>query len=804
MRISFNWLKTYIDSELSVDEMAEILTNTGLEVESIETNVQKDKLSDSILVGLVKSCEKHPQADQLTICKVDVGKNNDLQIICGASNVAEGQKVAVATVGTLLHPDSGKSFKIKKAKLRGEQSEGMICSSAELGLGNDSEGILVLDENISKGTAFKDSFDDKGDAIIEIAITPNRGDAISYIGIARDISAVTGSNINRPPVDGFKVDNNTVKINLSIAEEDLCPRYSAVAISDLQVTDSPDWLQNRLKSVGLKPVNNIVDACNYLMFENGQPLHAFDLEKIDGKRIVVKTRAKGEKFKTLDESEVKLSGEEVMICDAENAVAMGGVMGGFSSMVTGDTTSILIESACFNPTSIRKTARHHAFFTDAAYRFERGTDPNFTVHAVKRAAMMIQEIAGGKISSDVFDSYPKPIEAISINLSVDYVNKILGNRINVKRIVQILKNLEYSILDETEKMIHVEVPTYRADVTRPIDLVEEILRIYSYNKIEFGPLVTTPLPESKVDERSVYQNGLLDYLTSSGFHELITPSFVSSAIIENDLSGKKAIKALNAVNTNLDTLRNNFLFSGLDAMAYNYKRNHYNLKLFEWGRIYFHQKNGKYAEEEKLAIWLSGNISDDSWTDPNKKTNIYFLKSIVHNLILLSGVSAKMKEESIEDSSFHYLISLQLNGKELASFGLINTDIVKNYDIKDAVYYAELNAEYLYKQYRKKKIQYQAPSRFPFILRDLSILIGKEVKYADLKSSIEGLNIEFVKEINLVDVYQGNKLEKDKKSYTIRMKFQDDENTLKDKQVDSYISTIINVLEIQHKAIIRK
>ena len=804
MLISYNWLNTYLDVNLSVDEIAEILTDTGLEVEGVEKNLKKDKLADSVLVGLVKSVEKHPEADKLTICQVDIGQESDLQIICGAPNVATGQKVPVATIGTVLNPIEGDPFKIKKSKLRGSLSEGMICAEDELGIGKSHDGIMILDSEIKTGIPFKDTIKDEGDAIIEIAITPNRGDAISMLGVARDVAAFSKTKAQYPSIDAFKVENSREDIKVSIEEESLCPRYSAVCLSGIEVKDSPEWLQNRLKSIGLNPINNIVDACNFLMFENGQPLHAFDLAKISDKHIIVKKLAKGIKFKTLDESEVELSGSELMICDATKGIAIGGVMGGFESMVTAETDSILIESAHFNPTSIRKTARQHTFFTDAAYRFERGSDPNFTVVAVKRAALLIKEIAGGEISSEIIDAYPNPIKNKVIDLSFDYVNGILGNKLSNSVIVDIIKSLEYSVLKENDKMIQVEVPTYRPDVLRPIDLVEEVLRIYSYNKIEFSDLVTTPLPESKVDERSKFLNGLANYLTSSGFNELLTPSFFSSANIDQENTEKKAIKTLNAVNANLDTLRNNFLLSGLDALSYNYKRNQYNLKFFEMGKIYFQKAEGKYIEEEKLAIWLSGSIHDESWFEKTKKIDIYFLKSIVQNLISLSGVKANILEESIKENDYSFAILLTANGKELAKLGLIKAEIGSRYDIKDDVYYAELNLDYLYKLYRKKSIQYQQPARFPFMLRDLSIVLTKEIKYSDIKSSIEALHIKMMKELILLDVYEGKNLDSDKKSYTIRMKFQDDENTLKDKQVDSYISTIINVLENQHKAIIRK
>jgi phenylalanyl-tRNA synthetase beta chain len=804
MLISYNWLKTYLDIDISAEEVADILTNTGLEVEGIEQNLIKEKIESSVLVGQVKSIEKHPEADKLTICKVDVGREEYLQIICGAPNVDVHQKVPVATIGTTLHPIQGEPIKIKKAKLRGVVSEGMICAEDELGLGHSHEGIMVLSSELETGIPFKDTIEEKGDSIIEIAITPNRGDAISMLGVARDLSTVLKTKVKYPSVDAFKMHNSQERIQLTIENEELCPRYSAVTVSGIKVGESPDWLRERLASIGLNPVNNIVDACNFLMFENGQPLHAFDLNKITDRQIVVKSLAKGTKFKTLDESEVELKGDEIMICDSKGAVAIGGVMGGFDSMVTEKTQAILIESAHFNPTSIRKTARYHGFNTDASYRFERGTDPNFTVDAAKRAALLIKEIAGGEISSELCDNYPQPIEANTIELSISYVSKLLGNPLSKKKIMEILTALEYKLTDKNEDLILVEVPTYRPDVLRPIDLVEEVLRIYSYNKIEISSILSIPLPQLKVDERSHYLNNLANYLTSSGFHEILTPSFLSSSVIkESNLDGS-AVKTINSVNANLDTLRNTFILSGLDALAYNYKRNQYNLKFFEFGRVYYPKGENQFHEDEKLALWITGQNVQENWYEKSKKLDVYYLKSIVKNIASLSAVGLAIQEEQVQDDFFEFALLQNMNNKEVAKLGLLKEEVLKKYDIKDEVFYAEVNLDYLFRQYRKKKIQYESPGKFPFVLRDLSVVLDQEISYDSVRKTLDSLKIKLMKELTLLDVYSGKNLEKGKKSYTIRMKFQDDKNTLKDKQVDSYISAIIEALENQHKAVIRK
>ncbi|MFC2113830.1 phenylalanine--tRNA ligase subunit beta [Bacteroidota bacterium] len=805
MLLSYNWLKTYLDIDQNPEEVAEILTNTGLEVEGVEQNNSLDLIPEGVLVGLVTEVMKHPEADKLTICKVDIGAET-LQIICGAPNVAAGQKVPVATIGTRLNFRSGESLKIKRTKLRGVDSEGMICAEDELGLGDSHEGIMVLENTIPVGSKFRDTLKTDGDAIIEIAITPNRGDAISVLGVARDVAAVLNKKVNYPSVAGFKIESNKYQLKVEIDNPALCPRYSGVVVSGLEVKESPSWLKDRLKSIGLKPINNIVDACNFLMYENGQPLHAFDLDKIQDHTIIVKTLPAATAFKTLDESEVKLSGDEIMICDASSAVAIGGVMGGFNSMVTSSTTAILIESAHFNPTSIRKTSRAHGFFTDASYRFERGTDPNFTIDALKRAALLIQEIAGGNISSEITDVYPLPVKPQHIILNYEFVNRVLGNELSRNEIRDILQKLEYHVSELNADELDVIVPTYRPDVLRPIDLAEEVLRIYSYNKITFSQQLVTPLPEGNVEQNSKFADSLAKFIVSQGFYELLTPSFLPSSVFKDrePNSDLKPVKSMNSVNTNLDTLRDNFVYSGLEALSYNFKRNQYNLKLFEFGRIYYQNADQSYSEEDKMALWVCGNISGDSWYSKNQKADYYYLKAIVENLLQLSRIPAGLSEERQNAADFEYMTEYKFGNKVIACMGLVGKNLSLKYDLKDEVFYAELNMNELFNQYSSKTATYKAVTRYPFVLRDLSVIIPSEVRFSEIKRSIRSLTIPLLKEIHLIDVYVGKNLKEGTKSYAFRMKFQDEENTLKDNQVDLYISTIISILEKAHKAIIRK
>lgn len=803
MLLSYNWLKQYLDLEESPQQVADILTRSGLEVETVESKSLKDKLDDKILVGHVLECYKHPEADKLSVCKVDTGAPEALQIICGAPNVAKGQKVVVATVGSVLTNDKGESLKIKKAKLRGIHSMGMICAEDELGLGTDHDGIMVLDNDAPVGVPFKTFFKDDADTLIEIAIIPNRGDAISHIGAARDIAAVLGKKLKYPTVDGFKPDELTDHIKISAQDKVLCPRYSAVILRDIIVKESPEWLQTALKSIGLKPVNNIVDACNYLMFENGQPLHAFDYDKLEGGEIVVKTLDAGTKFKCLDEQEVALNGNEIMICDAKKGIAMGGVMGGYNSMVVPETRNILIESAYFNQTAIRKASKHHLLLTDAAYRFERGTDPNFTAFAAKRAAMLIKEVAGGKITSDVLDYYPEQINPLVIKLEFDFVRKVLGNNIENDTIKATLEALEYIIKEETEHFLQVEVPTYRTDVLRPIDLVEEVLRIYSYDQITFGDQLNAVLPhESKLLEVNL-KEAISNFLTSNGFYEILTPSFIHSKFMDQMEKEDRLVKTINAVNANLNTLRHTFMFSALESISFNLKRKQEQVFMYEFGKVY-NQYPGKYLEAECLGLWLTGKQILSNWFQQDAKADFYYLKAYVYKIIQLLKPDAVIKQKEAQIDGYEYALNIKAGKLNVATLGKIDESKCNTYDIDHEVFYAELNVQNLIALNTGKAHNYKEPSKYPGTSRDLALELDKNVSYEAIKQNIRNLNFPVLKDILIFDKYEGEHLADGKKSYAIRFVFQDEDKTLQDVYIEQLMSKIISSLEKQFNARLRQ
>jgi phenylalanyl-tRNA synthetase beta chain len=798
MLISYKWLKDYIDFDLSVEEVAEILTNTGLEVDEISKYRNIKELADSIVVGHVLETKKHPDADRLTICKVDVGGAEPHQIICGAPNVASGQKVAVAKVGTSLKTFSGDEIKIKKAKIRGVESFGMICAEDELGLSEDHDGIMVLNKDLTPGKKFIETLDLYEDEIIDIAITPNRGDAISHIGVARDLAAYLQKELKYPDVSGFKAEESkNVPVTIEIPE--LCPRYSALVIDGLEVKESPKWLQNRLRALGLNPVNNLVDVTNYVMMETGQPLHAFDLNELKGPEIIVKNLPKGTKFKTLDESEIELDGSEIMICDAKGGVAMGGVMGGYNSMVSESTTSILLESAHFNPSSIRKTARTHGFATDSSYRFERTTDPNATVEVMKRAALLMLETAGGKIVSDVIDVYPKPVINKEIFLSFDFVNKIVGNKILPETLRNVLSGLEYHILEENNEGFKIEVPTYRADVLRPIDLIEEFLRIYSYNKISFSEQVTASLPKLFIEQKHHLKNRISDALSGNGFYELFTQSFTPAKYVEE---GKSYVKTLNAVNKNLDTLKIDFLTSGLEVISYNFNRNVKNIKCYDFGKVYFRNSDGSYGETEKFGLWVTGLDHEQHWFRKSQQQDIYVIKAYVENVLRLANIR-DYKMQKFDDERFAYGIKYLIEKEEIVKMGFVNPEILEKFDIKQDVYYAEIEFSKIIKK-TERFLDSQQPSKFPGTTRDLSIIIDQQITFEEIKENILTLNNKLLKDIKLIDVFEGGSLNEGQKSYALRMSFQDSEKTLKDKQVDGFVNKVIKNLESNLNLTVRK
>jgi len=807
MLVSCNWLRELLNTDIEASAIANIITNTGLEVEEITQYSKYSFIPDSVIVGEVLSVSKHPDADRLSVCEVNIGENLPKTIICGAPNVLEGQKVAVALVNTTLTTNTGKKLDIQKTKIRGIQSEGMICAEDELNLGDNHAGVLVLNNNFKVGTSLKKALSDDYDEILEIAITPNRGDAISHIGVARDISAVLDKKINYPQLSGFQIENNFLPFTVNIENPEFCIRYSGLALDNITVSDSPEWLKNRLVSLGISSINNVVDITNYVMMECGQPLHAFDIDKLDSNHIIVKTLPAGTIFKSLDGQEKILSGQEIMICDSNKAVAMGGVMGGENSMITEKTTRVFLESACFSPSSIRKTAKLHGFNTDASYRFERGTDPELTIFALKRAALLIKEICNAQISSDIIDCYPVQVKKNIVHLEFSFVDKFLGNKIIPEIPENILLKLDYNILEKNNNNLTLEVPSYRTDVSRPVDVIEDFLRIYGYNKISIDNHTTGPLPQGKIETFSNFFNKISSFLQYNGFSEILTPSFLSSQIINEHCKEDEimTVKTINSVNSNFDTLRHNFLYSGLEAVSFNYKRSNYNIRLFESGHIYYKNEKNNFIEKEKIAFWTSGNIYEENWITPSQKCDFYYLKSVVENILSLSGISSYSMIINDQTSKHHlYKAEYILNDTEIAFVSQVNPELLSVYDIKSDVFYAELHVDNLIQCAGRKKTTYVQPSKYPATQRDLSLLIPSNVLFSQIIEILNSLNIDILTETHLIDVYQGNNIEHGEKSYTIRMKFQDETTTLTDAVIDKHINRIISSLTKNINARIRK
>ena len=804
MLISYKWLGDYLKHDLTPLEIADVLTNTGLEVEGIEEYKSHKNLPDSLVIGHVTKVEKHPGADKLTVCAVDIATDKPLQMICGAPNVKEGQKVVVAPIGTTLTTFKGDKIKLQNAKIRGIESEGMICAEDELGLSDDHSGIMILAENAPTGGSFADYLNVYEDHTLEVNVTPNRGDAISHIGVVRDVAAALNKKISYPDLSAFKTES-IEKFEVIIEDPVLCPRYSGIVVRNIKVAESPHWLQNKLRAIGQKPINNIVDLTNYVMNETGQPLHAFDFDKVEGGKIIIKHVKAGTPYTTLDKREVKLNGTEIMICDGVKPLAIGGVMGGFNSMISDATTSIFIESANFNPSSIRRTSKLHGIFTDASYRFERGADPNITVTALKRAAMLIVEIAGGSLTTEIIDVYPKPVSDLEIEIDYSYISDVLGNEIEPAKIRSVLRSLEYEISEERYEGITVKVPTYRVDVIRPIDLVEEFIRIYSFNNINFTTAVKSALPHEKHSSRERLINHITTFLNSLGGFEMLSPSMISRQYLQH--AGKpdgEPVHVLNSTNVNLDTLRTNMVFPGLETISYNQKRSLFNLKFYEFGKIYFQNKSGQYTETDKLGIWFSGSRQDVNWTEAEKPADYYYLKSAVENILHFAGYSKMPSARNIKNEVFSQAIEYIQQDKVIVKLGVLNKKLTKEFDVKGEVYYAEFEMKSLIKNHLSTFVKFRPVNKFPSILRDLSLLIDKNITFADIKEKIVSLKLNVLKEVKLIDVYEGEKIDPSKRSYTIRLRYQDEERTLSDVYADKHTANIISILEKDLKVVIRK
>ncbi len=806
MKISYNWLKQFIKIDWQSEETAALLTDLGLEVEMVEKYQSVKGGLEGIVVGHVLTCIPHPDADRLKITTVDLGDGAPVQIVCGASNVAAGQKVPVATIGTILYDKEGESFTIKKGKIRGQESHGMICAEDEIGLGNSHDGIMVLDESLQPGTPAATVFKIENDEVFEIGLTPNRADAMSHLGTARDLRAgmlQSGVNVEliTPSVTNFRVDKRTLKIDIDVKENKLVPRYCGLTISGITVKPSPTWLQNRLKAIGLNPKNNIVDVTNYVLHELGQPLHAFDADKINGK-IIVKTLASGTKFTTLDDVERSLHEEDIMICDENGPLCIAGVFGGKESGVSESTTSIFLESAYFNPVSVRKTAKRHQLNTDASFRFERGIDPAITDYALKRAVLLIQEVAGGEITSDLIDVYPKKIEDFSVFLNFNKVAKIIGQEIPKDIIKKILVSLDIKINSVTDSGLGLTIPAYRVDVQREIDVVEEILRVYGYNNIQFSNKVNATVSNSPRTEDYKIQNVVATQLNSQGFHEMMANSLTTANYVQLSemLQEEHNVTMLNPLSSDLATMRQSLLFSGLEAISYNINRKNTDLKLFEFGKTYHNYPSG-YEEIKHLTLFLTGNRNQESWTTSQRPTDFFLFKGYVNAVLERLGIQ-KTQIQPLTSDIFSEGIALSIGRDAVVEIGVVKKSILKSFGIKQEVFYADFNWATILKLI-SNKIKFSEIPKYPEVRRDLALLIDNGVTYESIYKIAKQTEKEVLKNIDLFDVYQGDNLSEGKKSYALSFILQDNSKTLTDEQIDKIMNKLQKNFETELGAVLR-
>lgn len=797
MKISYNWLKQFINLDWEPEKTSELLTNLGLEVEGLEKYSSIKGGLEGIIVGHIEKCEKHPNADRLKVTSVNVGKETLLKIVCGAPNVKKGQKVAVATIGTTLYNSDGESWKIKKGKIRGEESNGMLCAEDEIGLGESHDGILILDDKFKPGDPLSNYYDVESDYIFEIGLTPNRADAMSHYGTARDIKAGLiqlgiNSELMSPSVSGFHVDNRSLKIDIDVADKKKAPRYCGITISGVSVNNSPSWLQNRLKAIGLSPINNVVDVTNYVLHSLGQPLHAFDADKITGQKVIVRNAIKGEKFTTLDGIERDLDSEDLMICNSKEPMCIAGVFGGLNSGVSNLTTSIFLESAYFDPVSIRKSSKRHGISTDASFRFERGVDPNITKYALKFAAMLIAEVAGGEISSDPRDEYPNKIEDKQVFINFMKTNKIIGEEIPKETIKKILSSLEIKVNNVTEAGLGLTIPSYRNDVTREIDVIEEILRVYGYNNIQIKNKLNSSISNSSRITNHKIENVVAEQLVGHGFFEIMTNSLTSKNYIQfgNSSDENEFVKILNPLSSDLAILKNNMLFSGLESIKYNLNRQQNRLKLFEFGKTY-HQTNGERKEINNLALFITGNIDSLNWKSSKAKTDFFFTKGIVNSILNKLGI-IKYKETISKNNIFEYGQNLLIKEKSLVEYGLINSDIIKYFSIDQNIFYINFNWNLITDLIKDKNIKYKQIPKFPEVKRDFALLVDNNISFESISKIAKKTDQKFLKNIILFDVYNGENLPKGKKSYAVSFTLQDETKTLTEKEIDKIMSRLEN------------
>ena len=820
MNISYKWLKEYVDFDLTAQQVADALTSTGLEVDALE-EVQSIKGGlKGLYVGKVLTCEAHPNSDHLHVTTVDLGKGEPSQIVCGAPNVAAGQKVIVADLGCVLY-DGDKEFVIKKSKLRGVESNGMICAEDEIGIGNDHAGIIVLPEDAVVGTPAAEYYNLESDWLIEVDITANRADGLSHWGVARDLYAWLKSNgyetkMHRPDCSAFTVDNHDLPIEVKIENTEACKRYACVSVTDCEVKESPEWLKNKLNTIGLRPINNIVDITNYVMMAYGQPLHTFDADMVKGHKIVVKTMPDGTPFQTLDGEEHKLSDRDLAICNEEDPMCIAGVFGGKGSGTYETTKNVVLESAYFHPTWIRKSARRHGLSTDASFRFERGVDPNGTIYALQQAAILCKELAGGKVSMEIVDVYPEKIENAVVDLTYKYVHDLVGKDIPVEKIKSICESLEMKVLEETAEGLKLEIPAYRVDVTRPCDVVEDILRIYGYNNVE----IPTQLKGSLVikgdeDRKHKLANLVSEQLVGEGFNEILNNSLTKGAYYEGSASfpAENCVKIMNPLSTDLNVMRQTLLFGGLESVQHNVNRKRGNLRFFEFGNVYTFDPEKEnlddpmqaYKEQYHAALWITGKRVEGSWAHANEDSNFYELSAYVENILRRIGVKPGMivRKKSESDIFSAGLTIENRGGKKLIEMGIIAKKLQKQFGLDAPVFYAELNWTALMKVIKKNEVLYTEVPKFPAVSRDLALLVDNSVEFAQIEQIARQTEKKLLKKVELFDVYEGDKLPAGKKSYAVNFILQDEEKTMGDKQIEAIMNKLIANIKKQLNAELR-
>ena len=808
MTISYNWLSEYLPEKIEPEKLSKILTSIGLEVESMEPFEEIKGGLKGLVIGEVLECEKHPDADKLSLTKVNIGNGEPLQIVCGAANVAAGQKVVVATIGTTIYPSTGEPMTMKKAKIRGAESHGMICAEDEIGLGQSHDGILVLPATAVVGTSAAEYFDTYNDIIFEIGLTPNRMDAMYHLGVAKDVCAYLSHHnkkdtiVKSPFKNNFKVDHQGLQMEVVIENATACQRYAGVSLQGVTIADSPKWLQQKLKSIGLRPINNIVDITNFILHETGQPLHAFDGDAIKGKKVIVKNLPEGTPFITLDEKERKLSAEDLMICNTTDPMCIGGVFGGLHSGVTATTKNIFLESAWFNPISIRKSSVKHGLRTDAATRFEKGVDISNTVNVLKRAAAMIKEIAGGEIASDIIDVYPDPKEKTEVGLKYHYLKKLSGKNYHGDTIKNILTSLGFEMIKEGMDELWVKVPFSKPDITIAADLVEEIMRIDGLDNVDIPQMITIAPAVETLAHEATYKEKTADYLTGLGFNEIFTNSITNSKYFTEETL-LSTVKMINNLSEDLNVMRPSMLETGLETIAYNLNRKNNSLQFFEFGKTYSTDGVGSYAENNHLSLFVTGNKTEGGWNNKAQKTDFYFIKGVLEKIAAVTGVSinefAITANEKLDNA-----VEIKVKNEVVATAGVINKKTAAKFDCKQPVFYADINWDKLMQLNKKNRISFKEISKFPAVQRDLAIVVDKGVQYQQIEKTTFAAKLGKLKNVNLFDVFESEKLGANKKSMAVSFTFLDEEKTMTDTEIDAMMNKIIGAYEKELGAEVRR